>query len=1554
MKKTLLLIVCMLGNIMLHAQDWTAPQIPAEDLNTLESTELVYFYNVEADAFVLNGMDWNTNACATRLTNGDHSISIPQQCYAFITDGNVSVRLKNYGDKYISCSSENAYDVYVDQTNNYQFKYTETESGSLCYTLTNTQFGKDLDVVWDNGGHLTLVEGAGHTTWAFISQTSVTNGDYSLYKFRKRLYDLYITIKNNGIAEKYADALTTAHAVYTAEDATEASLTEASRTLFTATYLDIKTVTDVSFLFDNTDMVNAGNCKGWTTLTPAFGWGEFEVWHANINLTQTQTIPQGLYDVTMRSFYRQDGTDAAPTLTAKASNTVVVEIPLIGSLNYLVGNANSNNWTSGEMFNQPNGMQSGAQALAHNDIVARAENVIVDETGSLTITAKMASTSQWFNWQEISIYYKGQGTQSLKDELSAVIAEATDLYGDGSGKGAAALKSVLDKANGIYNDSDAAGVDIIAVTEELTAAMETYRYDSASLENPIDFSEYILNRSFEKGFDEWTQSGLSLQSNNAFSLKVGSAYVEKWTGAGGSVGDAHVEQRVKNLKPAVYIVKVAAQNIQEGSTAKQKNAWLFANNSKTEVTDRADYSLIVTSIEQELSIGFLAKGATGNWIGADNFRLYYAGGELADFTEELNKYIELAEVPLSEKMEKSVRNNITSAIADAKAVLGNPTTDGILATSTPVREAMEAAYVSIDAFKALAAAIEKAESEYGNGSLLGADKFLAAINQAKSVNDNLESTQAQMAQEIVNLEKAAFAYLLDNGSGTAPTVKTDPRYARGAIAAFGRMSVSGVASADILEQGFCWSTEPDPTVLDYRSTNYLENNGRIYVMNMEPATVYYIRAYAMTKTYAVGYGDIIKMSTLPMGNVTYWYNNFVYASQNNRINTALSEACYYWTNYTSIRGFNVSCTYSPGTPTADCGYGGNMRMGTNMGQRTGTCMHEMSHGIGTGTITIWGGEQTSPLRTSINGDWAGERANEVVRFWENREDIVLTAAYDDAHWGLRYLNGTYSQDDIYLNKYPINGAHLEPYAWAGPQDWNGTQILFIGNSLIHQGFCEDGLVPVNYWSGGFCLPAYVFEQDDEKKYYIKNEDASHGLYNAYLTETSTRQIVWSETSGGTPSDSAAWYVSFNPQTQYYQFRNAATGHYLSYSNDGTNGIKAAARTTLTNNESFHLMKGRNDVEVGTGTSKQTLRGFWMIHPEQKNNPATLTAQANGKTAAITLNLYDSSTTQRWIFLEAEETTEFDEACTSEVIADLRSLIRQIRRLQNVEHTEDVADADTTLTQELASLEAAIPNITTTAEAQNFVETARTLAATYLSSVTPTNLEKPFDITFMINNAKIDDNSGWSDAATFSNSCCEYFQSTFHINQTLSHLPHGTYKHQAQAFQRPGDYATVYSLYQNGTSRVNTVLYAGDDYTKICNIAEEARTYKLSDEDAEVTNPKAFIPNTMASAAAYFKRRLYQNEVYTTTTQVDGTMKIGIKCNTSVSGNWVIFDNFRLYFYGSTDRDIITGIETIEPDTTVPDRHFPAGVYNLQGIKVGDTLDGLPRGIYIMNGKKVMK
>ena len=53
----------------------------------------------------------------------------------------------------------------------------------------------------------------------------------------------------------------------------------------------------------------------------------------------------------------------------------------------------------------------------------------------------------------------------------------------------------------------------------------------------------------------------------------------------------------------------------------------------------------------------------------------------------------------------------------------------------------------------------------------------------------------------------------------------------------------------------------------------------------------------------------------------------------------------YWNNLTSIKDVRISAGFVDGVPTADCSYGGWIRVGSNASyQATGTILHEMLHG----------------------------------------------------------------------------------------------------------------------------------------------------------------------------------------------------------------------------------------------------------------------------------------------------------------------------------------------------------------------------------------------------------------------------------------------------------------------------------------------------------------------------------------------------------------------------------------------------------------------------------
>lgn len=1050
--------------------------------------------------------------------------------------------------------------------------------------------------------------------------------------------------------------------------------------------------------------------------------------------------------------------------------------------------------------------------------------------------------------------------------LQNTLDNARTLYGDGTGRKAADFDAVLKVAEALVANPDATNQQLADQIPLVEQAMWKHQLNNASRENPLNMNALITNPDFENGFDNWTNFRMQLQGNNSFSKKSGSTYIEKWVAKGNKVGDAFVMQTLYGLENGTYILTASAQHIIEGSSVAQKGTHIVGDASKTEVNKAADYSVEFTVITNDATIGFLAKNATGNWLACDNFRLVFVDNSFEAVKAELHNRIEAAKTLATEKMNADVLAGLQQAIETAAVQLDATDDSGFAEAGNALRIATEAAEISI--------------------------------------------------------EKTAFADKLAEGTGPVPTVKTDKRHARGATMAFGRMTVTGVATSNILEQGFCYSTAKEPTVLDERTTDYLTNNGQIYwLRELKPATVYYMRAYAITTSYQVGYGDVIKVITLPKGKINWSYNYSGDAATNNRIVSAIETAYGYWEELTQLTGFYPSIHYSPGTPTADCSYGGWMRMGANASyQAAGTIMHESGHGTGIGTHERW-------WDTNLhNGAWYGDRANEVLRFWDNNDNATM---YGD-------------------------GMHMWPYGINGAQEDNHSDVLYIANSLIHEGLWEDGVPPTG--GSGVGLPAYVFEQEDDVKYYIKNEETTRGFYASYLVENAAGQLVWKEMTAeqAKADDSrAAWYVTFTPSNQYYQFKNAETGHYMSYSAPGTNGIKAIGKTTLTANENFHLMRGRKDVTAGAGTNRFTARGYWILHHNAELNPPAFTANANGATGTSTFNIANSATTQRWLILTAEQTALFENASIDNFKQEYAEYLKELKRLVATPHTENVEGTDKTVEERIVELEEQAQTLTTIDAALALVANIKSAGMNFLANATPSNVSTPFDITFLMQNPAIDDNSGWSSAPTFNFSCCEFFQTTFDFNQTLSSMPAGTYKLTAQAFQRPGSSTDAYAAYFKGTNNVSAHLYAANESTKVQHIGTEAQAKKIGGSEASVGSPVRYIPDNMEAASRYFSKDLYQNEVLTELSK-QGNLKVGIKCTSSANSYWTIFDNFHLYYYGTLSIDTITDIYEISAEENAV-RKNAEGIYTIHGQfirKDTQNLNDLQPGVYIVNGDKV--
>lgn len=809
-----------------------------------------------------------------------------------------------------------------------------------------------------------------------------------------------------------------------------------------------------------------------------------------------------------------------------------------------------------------------------------------------------------------------------------------------------------------------------------------YAYMSAAMLSLASFTafaqtdvtnKFIKNPSFEKQTENWTSTNLQLQNNTSFTKKKGSYYLEKWTSQGNAVGSGSVTQTLSGLPAGKYQLKAASQNIQQGTPdAAQTGASIYAgttSNAAT-VTTPNDYTVDFETAGTDVAIGFRAVNASGNWICIDNFRLYYVAPDFALLQTaitnakavitnaekssmagiqptpkaNLNAAIEAAEAMTAESSEEDLKNasfelaekqlaasenanalkELKSAANKARARLSYDMANMYLEALQTAYDAAQAALaleddVDIDAImKQLDVAYANAEASYQAKRTLksaintatrldtdgkeGADAFAEAIAAAEAVRDSDTATPEEMEAAAVALEDATLLFRVQNGTGTPLNVKTLSAV-QGATEIFARGSFSGGTAK---EKGFCYSEEPEPTIYDARSTVSYSNNGDIYAMQgLKPATMYYVRAYAISSGYQVSYGDVIKVPTRPMGNAGYDYDNAGDDATNQRIKAACEEAVWMWNNITGIRNFHLSAHYVPGAGagggTADCSYGGWMRISQNVPyQRTGTVLHEGSHGQGVIPNHEW---TNSMYRTNGDrGDWLGPRVDRVMQFLENNASAKLHG----------------------------DNQHMWPYGINGSNEDSGDPMLYRANALIVGALAEDAIVTPNM---DFKKPAYSFAQDDETKYYIKNEAENRGLATSYLCQTSTTAVRFQEMSADDVfgNDSCAWYITFNPVTCYYNFKNVATGRYLSMS--------TATVTAVTNQSNvwYQLMGSRNQTSLDGFTFAGT--SFWVLN---SSNHKAMNANATGATAAD-FNHSDDAVTQRWLFLTSDEVQRFAEA-----------------------------------------------------------------------------------------------------------------------------------------------------------------------------------------------------------------------------------------------------------------------------------------------------------------------
>ena len=703
----------------------------------------------------------------------------------------------------------------------------------------------------------------------------------------------------------------------------------------------------------------------------------------------------------------------------------------------------------------------------------------------------------------------------------------------------------------------------------------------ANAQSVTDRTSYITNPNFESGANGWVYESLQAQSNSSFTKKSGSVYMEKWVPTGNYVGNGSIYQTITQLPIGIYQLTVAAQNLNQSNTSQNcSGVYIYADDQQTSVYTPGDYSVTFTNITGEVEIGFVAKNASGNWIAVDNFRLSQIGEvEKEKVMEEVNRLLKEAEKIPTDIIPTNIASALQSAIAAGKLI-------NAASADTDIQQAL----------KDLKATIEKGE-------------FAANLANATP------------------------------GSGTAPAVTNTNHYvATGATQALVRATMRG---SNILERGVCWSTEHNPTVLDERTTKYFDLKGYIFhIKGLQPATVYYIRPYVMNKTYTVAYGDEVKIVTHPKGTCTgSWNEGAPDAVANQRCREAIQQTIDYFNEWTGIQGFHLSGNYGAETPTADCSYGGWMRIGPNAGnQAIGTVLHETGHGVGVGQHVRWNECEDTRENQGKYGKWLGREANDVLHFLENYYGDEVFFTGDAVHgWGTSsntsIANATISYDWL------VNGADKDKHA----------ELQYIGGMCILHGLFIDGLPPTAsnwYTTDQNGIAGYTYNFDDNKKYYLMNKDAERGLGEGLLYQRASTDIGWKPLlTGEVLSDSAAWYMEFDPQSCLYSFKNASTGKYLTHPASGNLEVKVL-KTSPTKAEKFQLMPDRTDVTINIEGKKNKTHGYWFTWDNSGFKSMGAASFSNrrgyGSISQEAFDFSNKATTQQWIILSEDELAAYQQ------------------------------------------------------------------------------------------------------------------------------------------------------------------------------------------------------------------------------------------------------------------------------------------------------------------------
>ena len=209
-----------------------------------------------------------------------------------------------------------------------------------------------------------------------------------------------------------------------------------------------------------------------------------------------------------------------------------------------------------------------------------------------------------------------------------------------------------------------------------------------------------------------------------------------------------------------------------------------------------------------------------------------------------------------------------------------------------------------------------------------------------------------------------------------------------------------------------------------------------------------------------------------------------------------------------------------------------------------------------------------------------------------------------------------------------------------------------------------------------------------------------------------------------------------------------------------------------------------------------------------------------------------------------------------------------------------------------------------------------------------------DITALLKNPDFaNGGNGWEGTVFTAapGTVAEYYYKLFDTYQILPNMPAGCYRLSWQGFYRNGNIANAYLRHTLGTEGTAEV-YANSQSVNLLSIFDDSAPYTYE--------PYTY-PDNVTTANNAFQAGYYQQMMEFTLDETSD-LRIGLRNYTPTVFDWACVDNFSLIYMKDDD----TGISSIGNKRTMDN-----SAYNISGQKMAN--GKLPKGIYIVNGKKIV-